>query len=45
MSAPTPGCQIPTGDNFCNCGDGLVEHPGTLYLFPYWLARFEKILK
>ena len=21
-------CRIPSGDNYCNCGNGLIEHPG-----------------
>ena len=27
-----------------NCGSGRNEFPGTLYLLPYWMARFEDII-
>ncbi len=28
MNGPADECRIPSGDNYCNCGNGLQEHPG-----------------
>ena len=38
------GCDYSNANPRGNCGSGHSEYPGTVYLLPYWMSRFENII-